>query len=88
MKTREHANRRVLAERETIVAVPLRASVCGLPGALSVIESVPVRLPETLGEKVTLMVQLAPGATPELQLSLSAKLVGEERLEIVSGAVP
>src|SRR5256884_9407054 len=36
--------------------------ICGLPPALSVTDSVPVRAPEAVGVKVTLMVQFAPAA--------------------------
>src|SRR5207253_249399 len=35
---------------------------CGLPPALSVSDSVPVRAPEAVGVKVTLMVQVTPAA--------------------------
>jgi hypothetical protein len=44
------------------VAVALRATVCGLPGALSVMLSVAEKVPAAVGVKMTLMVQLAPGA--------------------------
>src|SRR5437764_7268159 len=43
--------------------VPVRGTVCGLPGALSVKESVPLRAPLLVGVKVTLTTQLAPAAT-------------------------
>jgi hypothetical protein len=59
--------------RVTATAVPLRATVCGDPPALSVTVSVPVREPATVGVKVTAMVQLAPGATLVPQLLFSAK---------------
>src|SRR5437667_443173 len=36
--------------------------ICGLPPALSVTDSDPVRAPEAVGVKVTLMVQFAPAA--------------------------
>ena len=42
--------------------VPAKLTVCGLPVALSVIESFPVTLPVAVGLNVTLMVQLAPAA--------------------------
>src|ERR1022692_1709520 len=42
---------------------PESGSVWGLPGALSVTEMEPVRVPVVLGVKVTLIVQLAPGFT-------------------------
>jgi hypothetical protein len=40
--------------------VPLRADVCGLPGALSLTLRVAVIAPLCLGENVTLIVQFAP----------------------------
>ncbi len=48
--------------------VPLKATDCGLPGALSAIDNVPVRVPICVGLNVTLIVQLARGATLEPQL--------------------
>jgi hypothetical protein len=42
--------------------VPLKATVCGLPEALSVTVRVPVRAPVVVGVKVTFMVQFAPAA--------------------------
>ena len=44
------------------VPLPVSATVCGLPPALSTTDSVPVRAPETVGVKVTSMVQFAPAA--------------------------
>jgi len=66
---------RDVAERLTAVPVPLRLTVCGLFAALSLIESVAVRLPVPEGVKVTLTVQLALGisAAPEQVSSLLAK---------------
>jgi len=46
--------------------VPESATECGLPCALSAMVRVPARLPEAVGAKVTLIVQLAPAATGEL----------------------
>src|SRR6266566_2903572 len=43
--------------------VPLRATDCGLPDALSVIVTLALRLPVAVGVKVTLMVQEAPAAS-------------------------
>lgn len=43
------------------VAVPDRATVCGLPTALSVTARLAVALPAAVGAKTTLMVQLVPG---------------------------
>jgi hypothetical protein len=48
---------RDVGERLTAVPVPLRLTVCGLFAALSLIESVAVRLPAAEGVKVTLSAQ-------------------------------
>src|SRR5690349_8811058 len=42
--------------------VPLSATVCGLPGRGSETVIAPLRTPVAVGEKVTLMLQLAAGA--------------------------
>src|SRR5713101_7777670 len=72
----------------TIVATPLRATVCGLPGALSVIESVPASFPSARGTKVTVMVQLDPAGRDEPQLSVSLKFADAAMLVILRVAVP
>jgi len=53
---------RLVGKRLTTGAtpVPLNETFCGLPAALSVTDSVPVRLPVPVGVNVTLIVQLAP----------------------------
>ena len=48
--------------------VPVSATVCGLPTALSVMVTTPVLVPVAVGLKVTLRVQLAPAATFEPQV--------------------
>jgi hypothetical protein len=68
--------------------MPLREAVWGLPGASSVIERVPLKLPEEEGVKDTLMVQLAPEARVEPQVLVWAKLALAAMLEMFSGAVP
>jgi hypothetical protein len=57
-------NARLVGLRVTAgaVPVPVRATVCGLPLALSVIEREAVSLPLMVGLKVTEMVQLVPAA--------------------------
>jgi hypothetical protein len=45
------------------IPVPLRATVCGLPLALSAIDKVALRFPDALGVKVALIVQLALAAS-------------------------
>jgi hypothetical protein len=50
-----------IAKSGAAVAVPDRATVCGLPTALSVTLRLAVALPAAAGAKTTLMVQLAPG---------------------------
>ncbi len=43
--------------------VPVRLTCCGLSLALSVMMTVPVRVPIAVGEKMTLIAQLTPAAT-------------------------
>jgi len=52
---------------------PERLTACGLPKALSVKVSDAVRLPLAVGAKVTLIVQLAPGASEPPQVLAWAK---------------
>ena len=47
---------------------PVRLAVCGLPVALSVTETVAVRVPVAVGLNVTLIVQLPAAATELPQL--------------------
>ena len=47
--------------------MPLRGTICGLPGALSVMLSAAERVPDAVGLNVTLMLQLAPAAKNENQ---------------------
>ncbi len=53
--------------------VPVSATVCGLPTALSVMVTAPVLVPLAVGLKVTLRVQLALAATLEPQVLLWEK---------------
>ena len=46
-----------------VVPIPLSGTVCGLPLALSVMLKAAVRVPEAVGLKVTLKVQLALAAS-------------------------
>ena len=55
---------------------PLNATVCGLPVALSVILSVPLRWPSAVGENVTVIWQLAPPARLEPHPFVWAKSPG------------
>jgi len=68
--------------------VPLSATCCGLPLALSLILSAPVRLPEAVGVKVRLMVQLALTARLAGQLLLCAKSPLLARPLILNAALP
>ena len=45
-----------------VVPVPVRATECGLPPALSVMLTLALRVPVAVGVKVTLMVQVLPAA--------------------------
>ena len=51
------------AASEKSCPAPEMATVCGLPGALSAIVSVPLRAPPAVGANVTAIVQFAPAAT-------------------------
>ena len=53
---------RWVGESTTSVPVPLRATVCGLPYALSETDNVPVRFPICVGLNDTSTSQLAPAA--------------------------
>ena len=50
--------------------VPVSCIVWGLPASSSLIIKVPKRVPEAVGEKVTLIVQAAPVARVVAQLSV------------------
>jgi hypothetical protein len=71
-----------------IVPVPLTETICGLPAALSVNETVPVTLPVVFGVSVTLITQFAAGVRSGPQLLVSAKLALALILVMVSVAVP
>ena len=68
--------------------LPLNATDCGLPGALSVTKSVPFMVSEVLGVKVTLITQFAPAARVEPQVLVSPKLALAAILTMLSVAVP
>lgn len=53
--------------------VPVSATDCGLPAALSEIVTAPLAMPPACGVKVTLIEQLAPPASETGQLLVSAK---------------
>src|SRR5271157_1454017 len=77
---------RLVGDRVTPGAVPVpeRATVCGLPEAVSVMVRVPFRVPDAVGVKVTLMAQLAPAATLAPQLLVCANSLLMEMLVIPS----
>jgi hypothetical protein len=75
-------------ETETDSPPPLSETVCGELVALSVIVSVPVRVPATVGSNVTEIMQLAPVATLVPQFWLTEKSP-ETVMEVkANGAVP
>jgi hypothetical protein len=81
---------RLEVERETVEGGddPLKLTVCGLLLALSVTVSVPVRVPDAVGVKITLMTQLVPGAMLAVQLLVWAKSPLAAMLDKVSVPVP
>ena len=71
-----------------VVPVPVRATVCGLPVALSVTVIAPVRAPAAVGVKITEIVQLAAGATDAPQVLVWLKSPLGVMLAMVRVAVP
>src|SRR5581483_3406056 len=71
-----------------VVPVPLRETICGLPLALSLIETVPLSCPVTLGAKDTVIVQFVPDARVEPQLLFCSKLGLAAMLVMLNAAVP
>ena len=68
--------------------VPVRDTVCGLPGALSFMDNVPETVPAVVGVNVTETVQLALPASvlgESGQFEVCAKFDEVEMLAIVSG---
>src|SRR6516225_3423778 len=63
---------------------PFRGTVCGLPGALSVIETDAVRTPCAVGLNVTVMRQLAPAARAAGQLLDWAKSPGSAPVRVMA----
>jgi hypothetical protein len=82
-------NDRGLGDRVTVGAtpVPVKATVCGLPLALSFTVSVPVLAPVAVGVKVTSIVQLAPAATLAPHVLVCAKSPLIPMLPIVSAVL-
>ena len=70
------------------VPVPDSEMLCGLPAALSVIVTAPVRDPVTVGLNVTLTEQFPPAATLAPQLFVWAKSPLAAMLEMVRAALP
>ena len=68
--------------------VPVRATVCGLPVALSVTVIVPAWLPVAVGVNVTLIVQLPPAATEAPQVLVSAYCALAAMLVTLNAAAP
>jgi hypothetical protein len=53
---------KLVGESFAVVPIPLNVTFCGLPAALSLTLNAAVRVPDAVGLKVTLIVQLAPAA--------------------------
>ena len=80
-----------MGDKKTAI-VPVRATVCGLPGALSVMLTAALRVPATVGVNVTLTWQLSLGARVGPQVLVSAKSLALAptipMLDSVSVAIP
>lgn len=70
-----------------VVPLPLSVTLCGLPGAVSVMVTDPERNPVAVGLNVTFTVQLAPGFKA-VQLLVCAKSPEAAMLLTVSAALP
>lgn len=79
---------KLAGENFITVPVPARETVCGLPGALSVTSTLPISVPETVGLKTTVILQLAPAATLAPQLLIWVKSPVTVTLATVSAEVP
>lgn len=71
-----------------VLPVPVSATVCGLPEALSAMLSNPPRIPAAVGVKVMLILQLARPATALPQLLVAAKSPLVVIDVMFSGALP
>ena len=80
------------ADREKSAAVlepvPVRLTVCGLAAVLSITLKLPVRVPDAVGENVTLIAQFPPTATELPQLFFSAKSPLVEIVAIAKATEP
>jgi hypothetical protein len=68
--------------------LPSKVTVCGLPAALSVMVTAPVRVPVAVGVNVTLIVQLPPTATKLPQVFVCPKSPLAAILEMLSDEIP
>jgi hypothetical protein len=68
--------------------VPLKVTVAGLLAASELMTTLPLRAPSTVGEKLTLMLQLAPTASVLLQVVVWAKSPLATMLAMLSAATP
>ena len=75
-------------ENATTVPEPLSSMTCGLDEALSRMETVPDFASFDSGVKVTLMLQLAPGATLVPQVELTSNWLLAIMEEMVSDVCP
>src|SRR5260221_6023947 len=71
-----------------VIPVPVKATVCGLPPALSVTETAPVREPAAVGVKVTEIVQVPAAATEAPQVFVWLKSPLAAIVVIVRAADP
>jgi hypothetical protein len=81
-------NVRVVGVAETLVPVPVKVTVCGLPLALSLMVRVPLSFVVDVGVNVTLIVQDSPAVKLVPQVLVSEKLLLTVNEEKVSVAVP
>jgi len=85
-------NARLEVESVTVEVLPVKFTTWGLPGALSVITTDAFRIPDAVGVKDTVIVQVAPTAKegPQVVVSVKSLAFAPEMamLEMVCGVSP
>ena len=83
LPTRFQPATRFASTGNELVPVPLKLIICGLPIASLVIVTAPFRIPEAVGLKVTLIMQLAEAASDVPQSFVDEKSPLETMFEIL-----
>ena len=82
------ANVNLLGANLIVCPIPCMSTVCGLPASLENTMRSPYRMPEVAGTKLTVILQVAPAATPVPQVFVWVKGPFVAMLEIVRAEFP